>query len=166
MTIEGTGPTSNSFPRLEPMKEVLLVEDCAADVEFTREGFRELGPTTRLHVVHDGAKAMDFLRRRGTFGAAPRPDMILLDLNLPGMSGQELLEQIKLAPELRSIPVVVLSSSRCPADVATSYDRHANCYIIKPPDLEGYVSIIRSIEAFWLRAVALPGERAVHEGGN
>lgn len=139
--------------------QILLVEDSPADAHFTREGFKEIELETNLHVVTNGDQALAFLRREGQFRGAPRPDMIILDLQLPGKSGHEILAEIKVAPELKRIPVVVLSSSTCTSDIEVSYDHHANCYIVKPLDLHDYLSVIKSIETFWFRTAQLPKER-------
>ncbi|WP_331766692.1 response regulator [Embleya sp. NBC_00896] len=137
--------------------EVLLVEDDPGDVLLTREAFEgKIGNT--LHVVGDGVEALDFLYRRGGHGDAPRPDLILLDLNLPRCDGREVLESIKSDPELRRIPVVVLTTSSAEEDILRSYDLHANAYITKPVDVDGFVAAIRRIDEFYLTIVKLPGQ--------
>jgi CheY-like chemotaxis protein len=136
--------------------EILLVEDNPGDVRLTQEALRDGKLHTRLSVVRDGEEALAFLRRQGPHAAAPRPDLILLDLNLPRMSGQEVLSEIKNDEHLRRIPVVVLTSSQAEQDILTSYDLNANCYITKPVDLEQFIRVVRSIEDFWLTVVKLP----------
>jgi chemotaxis family two-component system response regulator Rcp1 len=136
--------------------EVLLVEDNPGDVRLTREAFNEAQVTNHLHVVMDGLEAMDFLQRRGRHAEAPRPDLILLDLNLPGKSGREVLEKIKSDPGLRRIPVMILTSSKADQDLQRAYELHANCYIAKPLDFYQFVDIVRSIKHFWLDIVTLP----------
>jgi two-component system response regulator len=138
--------------------EVLLVEDNAGDVRLTREAFIDLNARINLHVVSDGAEAMAFLNRAGKHVSVPRPDLILLDLNLPKKDGREVLQEIKESPLLGSIPVVVLTTSASEADVLRSYRLHANCYITKPVDLEGFLKVVRSIDNFWLSVVKLPRE--------
>ncbi len=137
---------------------ILLVEDNPADVRLTREAFREGKIQNTLHVVQDGVEALAFLRRQGPHTEAPRPDLILLDLNLPRKDGREVLAEIKDDPLLRRIPVVILTTSRSEADVLRTYDLHANCYVTKPVDLEQFFEVIRSVETFWLVAVTLPSQ--------
>ena len=110
----------------------------------------------KLSVVRDGEEAMDFLRRRPPFAAAPRPDLLLLDLNLPRKDGREVLAEIKADEDLLSIPVVILTTSRAQADIARTYDLHANCYVVKPVDLAQFIAVVRTIEDFWLKLVRLP----------
>jgi CheY-like chemotaxis protein len=136
--------------------EILLVEDNPGDVRLTQEALRDGKLHTRLNIVRDGEEAIAFLHRQGAHANAPRPDLILLDLNLPRKSGQEVLGEIKNDEHLRRIPVVVLTSSRAEQDVLTSYDLNANCYITKPVDLEQFIRVVRSIEDFWLTVVKLP----------
>jgi CheY-like chemotaxis protein len=138
--------------------EILLVEDNPADVRLTQEALREGKVRNRLSVARDGAEALAFLRREGAFAAAPRPDLILLDLNLPRKDGREVLAEVKQDPVLRRIPVVVLTTSSAEVDILKSYELHANCYITKPVDLEQFVTVVRSIDDFWLTVVRLPGE--------
>lgn len=137
---------------------ILLVEDNPADVRLTREAFREGKIQNTLHVVQDGVEALAFLRRQGAHAEASRPDLILLDLNLPRKDGREVLADIKDDPLLRRIPVVILTTSRSEADVLRTYDLHANCYVTKPVDLEQFFDVIRSVETFWLVAVTLPSQ--------
>jgi two-component system, chemotaxis family, response regulator Rcp1 len=136
--------------------EVLLVEDSPGDVRLTREAFRDAKVHITLHVAEDGAEAMSFLHRQGNYANAPRPDLILLDLNLPKKDGREVLEEIKESPTLKSIPVVILTTSASEADILRSYRLHANCYITKPVDLDGFLKVVRSIDSFWLSVVQLP----------
>lgn len=136
--------------------EILLVEDNPACVDLTREAFAECGQSDCLNVVGDGLEAMDFLRRQGRYADAPRPDLILLDLNLPRKDGREVLAEIKADEHLRHIPVVVFTTSDAKRDIATSYDLHANCYIVKPFSLDEFFATVSLIERFWLSAVKLP----------
>jgi CheY-like chemotaxis protein len=138
--------------------EVLLVEDSPGDVRLTREAFKDAKVHINLHVVPDGTEAMTYLKREGQHATAPRPDLILLDLNLPKKDGREVLTEIKESPTLRSIPVVILTMSASEADILRSYRLHANCYITKPVDLEGFLKVVRSIDDFWLTIVKLPRE--------
>jgi chemotaxis family two-component system response regulator Rcp1 len=133
--------------------EILLVEDNPADVRLTREAFRSSPGKSVLNVVKDGVEAMAFLRREGGYANAGRPGLILLDLNLPRKDGREVLAEIKADAELKRIPVVVLTTSRAERDVVTSYDLNANCYIVKPADLDEFVDAICSTERFWLDIV-------------
>jgi two-component system, chemotaxis family, response regulator Rcp1 len=136
--------------------EILLVEDNPGDVRLTIEGLKEGKVRNNLHVARDGVEALEFLRRQGTFADAVRPDLILLDLNLPRKDGREVLSDIKRDPELKTIPIVVLTTSRAEQDVLHSYQLQANCYITKPVDLEQFITVVRSIEDFWLTIVTLP----------
>jgi CheY-like chemotaxis protein len=144
-----------SDPRTRPV-EILLVEDSPGDVRLTQECLREARIANTLHVVGDGEEALEFLRREGRFSGMVRPDLILLDLNLPRMDGRELLAVIKRDEQLRRIPVVVLTVSRDEADILKTYDLHANCYIVKPMDFAQFLKVVRSIEDFWLTVVRLP----------
>jgi CheY-like chemotaxis protein len=139
--------------------EVLLVEDSPGDVRLTQEAFKDAKVHINLHVASDGAKAMAFLRCEGEHANAPRPDLILLDLNLPKKDGREVLAEIKESLTLKSIPVVVLTTSSSEADILRSYQLHANCYITKPVGLEGFLTVVRSIDSFWLSVVKLPREQ-------
>jgi CheY-like chemotaxis protein len=143
----------NSTPR--PI-EILLIEDNPADVRLTKEMLKDARIANRLTVAGTGAEAVDFLLNQGPNDLRPRPDLVLLDLNLPGMTGQEVLGRIKTNPNLRRIPVVVLTSSRAEQDVIRSYDLHANAYVVKPVDLMQFIDVVRSIEEFWLAVVKLP----------
>jgi len=136
--------------------EVLLVEDNPGDVDLTREAFKEAKLRNRLSVVSDGEAAMVFLRRRGKYADAPRPDVVLLDLNLPRKDGREVLEEIKSDDHLKRIPVVVLTTSRAEEDILRAYQNHANCYITKPVDFQRFMEVVKSIEDFWLTVVRLP----------
>ena len=138
--------------------EVLLVEDSPGDVRLTREAFKDAKVHINLHVASDGAEAMAFLGREGKHSNAPRPDLILLDLNLPKKDGREVLAELKESPTLKCIPVVILTTSASETDIQGSYQRHANCYITKPVDLEGFLKVVRSIDSFWLSVVKLPHE--------
>src|ERR1700722_8878169 len=138
--------------------EILLVEDSPGDVRLTREAFKDAKVHINLHVAADGAKAMAFLTREGEYATVPRPDLILLDLNLPKKDGREVLEEIKEDPTLKTIPVVILTTSSSEADVLRSYQLHANCYITKPVGLEGFLTVVKSIDNFWLSVVRLPRE--------
>jgi CheY-like chemotaxis protein len=136
--------------------EVLLVEDDPGDVLMTREAFESYKLTNQLHVVQDGADAMAFLRREGEYADAPRPDLVLLDLNLPRMDGREVLHAIKTDPSLANIPVVVLTTSEAEEDVLRSYSLHANAYVTKPVDFERFIDVIRQIDDFFVSVVRLP----------
>ena len=136
--------------------EILLVEDNPADVRLTQEALKNGKVLNKLSVVGDGVEALSFLNRKGKYADAPRPGLILLDLNLPKKKGCEVLEEIKKDPSLRRIPVVVLSISNNEQDIIKSYNRHANCYITKPVDLDQFVNVVKSIEDFWLTIVKLP----------
>lgn len=138
--------------------EILLVEDNPADVRLTREALKEAKVRNQLHVVEDGVAAMEFLNRQGEYADAPRPDLILLDLNLPKKDGREVLEEIKQDDALKRIPVVVLTTSQAEEDIVKTYNLHANCYVTKPVDLDQFITIVRSIEDFWLTIVKLPHE--------
>lgn len=136
--------------------EILLVEDNPADVRLTQEALKERRIVNRLHVARDGIEALEFLHRRPPFATAPRPDLILLDLNLPRMDGREVLAEIKSDDNFKCIPVVVLTTSCAEQDILRSYDLHANCYVQKPVDLEQFFRVISTIEDFWMSIVTLP----------
>jgi CheY-like chemotaxis protein len=136
--------------------EILLVEDNPADVRLTVEGLREGRIANNLSSVMDGDSAVEFLQQKGRYAAAPRPDLILLDLNLPGLDGRSVLKFIKEDPKLKIIPVVIITSSSAETDIIRSYESHANCFISKPIDFAGFCSVIRSIENFWFTVVRLP----------
>ena len=141
-----------------PAIQILLVEDSPGDVRLTQEAFKDAKVHIQLHVASDGAEAMAFLSREGQHANVPRPDLILLDLNLPKKDGREVLKEIKESRTLGSIPVVILTTSAADADILRSYRLHANCYITKPVDLEGFLKVIKSIDNFWLSVVKLPRE--------
>ena len=136
---------------------ILLVEDNPGDVRLIQESMKENKLRNDLSIVGDGMEAMAFLRREGRYASAPRPDLILLDLNLPRKDGRELLAEIKQDPELNRIPVVILTSSTAEQDILRSYNLQANCYIVKPIDLDQFVEVVKAIEDFWLAIVKLPG---------
>ena len=138
--------------------EILLVDDNPADVRLTAEAFKEARVKNHLHVAEDGVEAMAFLRREGKYAQAVRPDVILLDLNLPKKDGREVLAEIKADDHLRRIPVVVLTTSEAEQDIVRAYGLHANCYITKPVDLDKFMTVMRSIEDFWLTIAKLPSE--------
>ena len=136
--------------------EILLVEDNPGDVRLTVEGLKESKVRNNLNIARDGVEAMQFVRREGQYVGAVRPDLILLDLNLPRMDGREVLAEIKSDPKLKTIPVVVLTTSGAEQDVLRSYELQANCYITKPVDLEQFIAVVKSIEDFWFTIVTLP----------
>jgi chemotaxis family two-component system response regulator Rcp1 len=136
--------------------EILLVEDNAGDVRLAREGLRECKLLNNLSVATDGMKAMAFLRREGEHAHAPRPDLIMLDLNLPRKDGREVLKEIKEDEELKSIPVVILTTSKAEEDIVKSYSLHANCYVTKPLAIEQFIKVVQAIESFWFTIVKLP----------
>ena len=136
--------------------DILLVEDNPADVRLTQEAFKETKIRTTLHVVRDGAKAPFFLKNKGLFPATPRPDMILLDLNLPKKDGRQVLAELKNNPDFKRIPIVILTTSSAEEDILDTYNHHANCYITKPADLDEFIKVIKQIEQFWLSVVQLP----------
>jgi chemotaxis family two-component system response regulator Rcp1 len=137
-------------------RTVLLVEDSPGDVRLTQEAFRDADPTIDLRIAVDGVDAMAFLKREGDHAGAPRPDFILLDLNLPRMDGREVLAYIKEDDDLKTIPTVILTTSDAEADILTSYQLQANCYLSKPVQLEEFESLVKSINDFWLTKVKLP----------
>jgi chemotaxis family two-component system response regulator Rcp1 len=136
--------------------EILLVEDSPGDVRLTQETFRVANPSIRLHVAADGIEAMAFLKREGVHAKSPRPDFILLDLNLPKMDGREVLACIKADEQLKTIPTIVLTTSDAEADILKSYQLQANCYLSKPVQLDEFENIVRSINDFWLTKAKLP----------
>jgi CheY-like chemotaxis protein len=137
--------------------EVLLVEDDPGDVLLTREAFEHQKVANRLHVVSNGEDAISFLRKEGAYTEAPVPDLVLLDLNLPGMHGRDVLAAVKEDPHLQTIPVVVLTTSEAEEDVLRSYRLHANAYVTKPVDFERFMSVVRAIDDFFVSVVRLPG---------
>jgi two-component system, chemotaxis family, response regulator Rcp1 len=140
---------------------VLLVEDSPGDVRLTQEAFRDANPSVQLHVATDGVEAMAFLKQEGARVGAPRPDIILLDLNLPKMDGREVLACIKKDASLRMIPTVILTTSEAETDVARSYELQANCYLTKPVQLDVFENVVRSINDFWLTTVKLPPQSQI-----
>jgi two-component system, chemotaxis family, response regulator Rcp1 len=138
--------------------EILLVEDNPGDVRLTREALDEGKVRNNLNVVGDGIEALAYLRREDKYATATRPDLVLLDLNLPRKDGREVLEEIKSDPVLRNIPVVILSSSPAEQDIIRAYNLHANCYVTKPVDLDQFITVVKSIENFWFTIVKLPPE--------
>ncbi len=144
------------MPRLGRPAEILLVEDNPGDVELTRESLEMAGMSTNLHVVPDGIEAMAFLHRQGHYAGVPRPDLILLDLNLPKMDGREVLAQVKTDEDLRVIPIVVLTTSRADEDILQSYKLNANSYIGKPREFAAFTQIMRALDTFWFTVVLLP----------
>lgn len=139
--------------------EILLVEDNPGDIRLTQEAFRDARHETPLHVATDGVEAMAFLRREGAFARSPRPDLILLDLNLPRMDGREVLALIKADASLRTIPTVILTTSEAESDILRSYQLQANCYLSKPVHLEDFEALIQSVNDFWLSRAKLPRRR-------
>jgi CheY-like chemotaxis protein len=136
--------------------EILLVEDNPGDYRLTKEALHEGKVYNNLHWAKDGVEAIEFLKRRGPFASVPRPDIILLDLNLPKKDGREVLQEVKSDESLRRIPVVVLTTSKAEEDVIRTYNLHANCYVTKPVDLEKFIVVVKSIDVFWLTVVTLP----------
>ena len=145
----GTDPTATPI-------DVLLVEDSPGDVRLTREAFREANGAIHLHVAYDGVEALAFLRRQGKYADAPRPDFILLDLNLPKVDGRQVLVQIKGDDDLKTIPTIILTTSDAEVDILKSYELQANCYLTKPVQLDVFEELVRSINDFWLKQVRLP----------
>jgi len=148
----------NNPPPQRPI-EILMVEDSPSDAQLTIEALHAAKIANRLNHVEDGVEALRFLRREGPYADAPRPDLILLDLNLPRKDGREVLDELKRDPDLKVIPVVVLTTSRSEQDVLRSYQLHANCYITKPVDFTQFMAVVKAIEHFWLTVVTLPGEK-------
>jgi chemotaxis family two-component system response regulator Rcp1 len=146
----------NAVVEEEETIEVLLVEDNPGDVRLTREAFHEVNRSVRLHLASDGVEALAFLGQQGAYLRAPRPDLILLDLNLPKMNGRDVLAKIKADSSLKMIPTIVLSSSEAASDVLISYQLQANCYLRKPTQWSAFDGIVRSINTFWLAKVKLP----------
>ena len=138
--------------------QVLLVEDSPGDIRLTKEALKDAKIHINLQVARDGEQAMSYLMREGEYANAPRPDLILLDLNLPKKDGREVLQEIKENPTLKIIPVVILTTSASEADILRSYSLHANCYITKPVTLDGFLTVVKSIEDFWMSVVKLPSK--------
>jgi len=152
-------PSSGSI-RTQPV-EILYVEDDPGDVLLTKEALSDGKVCNQLHVVGDGVEAMEFLRREGEFANAPRPDLILLDLNMPRKDGRETLAEIKADPDLDTIPVIILTTSDAEQDILKSYKLKANCYITKPVDLDKFTEVVRMIQEFWFCVVKLPPKDAI-----
>ena len=140
--------------------EILLVEDNPGDVRLVKEALRDGKVLNKLHAVKDGVEALDFLKRQGEYADAVHPDLILLDLNLPKKNGHEVLAEIKVDPDLKRIPVVVLTVSKAEEDIMMTYNLHGNCYITKPIDFDQFVQVVKAIEDFWLTIVKLPPDEA------
>jgi chemotaxis family two-component system response regulator Rcp1 len=149
----------NKIGRDDAPIEVLLVEDSPGDVRLTQEAFRSANPSIHLHVATDGVEAMAFLRHQGAHAEAPRPDLILLDLNLPKMDGREVLAHIKKDDGLKGIPTVILTTSDAEVDIVKSYQLQANCYLNKPVQLDAFEALVKNINEFWLRDAKLPKQR-------
>lgn len=146
--------------RIERPIEILLVEDNPADVRLTREALTTARGQSTLHVVQDGEEALAYLRQTGRYRDATQPDLVLLDLNLPRKDGREVLAETKADPELRHIPVVILTTSRAETDILRSYQLHANCYVTKPIDLDDFTEVVKAVEDFWLGTVKLPPSKS------
>lgn len=151
--------TVNRISEAKPVV-ILLVEDNPGDARLTREALKEGKVLNELHVATDGVEALAFLNRDGKYANVPRPDIILLDLNLPRMDGREVLAIIKNDPNFRRIPVVILTTSKAEEDIVRTYDLHANCYITKPVDLDQFLTVVNMVENFWFTIVCLPLEEA------
>jgi len=143
--------------------EILLVEDNPADVRLTIEALKEGKVSNHLSVACDGVEALEFLRKNGKYSDVPRPDLILLDLNMPRKDGREVLEDIKTDPDLKRIPVVIMTTSKAEQDIIKSYNLHANCYVTKPIDLDQFIEVVKAVEDFWLTIVTLPSRMEVNE---
>lgn len=141
---------------IHELVQILLVEDNPGDVRLTQEALKEAKFRNTVHVVGDGVEALAYLRQQGKYIAATRPHMVMLDLNMPRMDGREVLEAIKKDPDLRRIPVVVLTSSEAETDIARAYELYANCYVTKPVDIDHFLQVVKSIEEFWVEIVRLP----------
>lgn len=150
MTDRGTAGSPGADGETGKRREILLVEDSQGDIRLIREALREICGGHVLHVVNDGVEALAFLHRTGVYVSAPRPDLILLDLNLPRKNGREVLFEIKCDTQLRDIPVIVLTISTAEEDIMTAYRFHANCYVIKPVNLDNFFRVLKSIERYWL----------------
>ena len=140
--------------------EILLVEDSPGDIRLTQEALADAKIHNRMSVVNDGIQALEFLRNEGDYADAPRPDLILMDLNMPRMDGRECLEQVKADEKLKSIPIVILTTSEADRDIARSYELQANCYVSKPVDLDQFIEVVAAIEQFWFSIVKLPARAA------
>lgn len=157
MTTTAPFPQATNSSLGRPVR-ILLVEDSPSDVAMTVTALREARVANDIDVVRDGEKAMSYLRQQDGYAQAQTPDLILLDLNLPKMSGREVLKELKGDPDLATIPIVVLTSSAADVDVLSSYQLHANAYVTKPVDVEGFFQAVRSFEGFWMSLVHLPGD--------
>jgi CheY-like chemotaxis protein len=155
MSKSSLSPRSSSVQGGKPI-EILLVEDNPGDVRLARESLKDAKVRNNVHVVQDGVEAIAFVRKQGKYADVPRPDLILLDLNLPKKDGREVLAELKEDDALRRIPVVILTVSKAEEDILKSYNLHANCYITKPIDLGQFIKVVKSIEEFWLTIVKLP----------
>ena len=155
---------SSDTNRSAPPVEILLVEDNPGDERLTREALKEGKVYSNLHWVKDGVEALEFLRKQGKYAGKPRPDIVLLDLNLPKKDGREVLQEIKNDDALKRIPVVILTTSKAEEDVLKTYNLHANCYVTKPVDLDRFITVVRSIEDFWFTVVRLPSDRPHRPG--
>jgi CheY-like chemotaxis protein len=153
-------------PKQHQQVEILLVEDNPTDVLITREAFADFKLRNTLHIVEDGIEAMNFLRHEGIYQSVPRPDLVLLDLNLPRKNGREVLAEIKSDPGLNSIPVIVLTTSQADDDIIHAYGQHANCYIVKPVGFENFVKAVQQINNFWFSLVTLPSGSDRHGQDN
>jgi two-component system, chemotaxis family, response regulator Rcp1 len=151
----------NAIDGGEKVLEILLVEDSPGDVRLTQEAFRDANRSIHLHVATDGVEAMAFLRHEGAYVNTPRPDLILLDLNLPKMDGREVLAHIKEDDNLKTIPTVILTTSEAEADIAKSYNLRANCYLAKPVQLDEFEALVKSIHEFWLTEAKLPEQKKI-----
>lgn len=161
MGVTGSKIKEEQRPGQRQPGDILLVEDNAEDVELTRAAFDQAGITKQLHVARDGQQALDFLSRRATFSKAARPDLVLLDLNLPYVKGQEVLRQMKATPDLKHIPVVVLTMSQSPEHVIQAYQLGAAAYISKPVDFQQFVDDVRALDRFWFGVAKLPSRSSV-----
>lgn len=138
------------------MIDILLVEDTLSDVRLVQEVLKDVKIRNKLYVVNDGVEAMEFLRRQGKYATAPRPDVVLLDLNMPRMGGREVLKEVKEDEDLKRIPVIILTVSTAEADILRSYNLHANCYLTKPVDMDEFVKMVQTLQDFWFVIVKLP----------
>jgi CheY-like chemotaxis protein len=141
---------------MEKVVNILLVEDNPADARLIKEVFKDTNVNNKIHVAKDGVEAMEFLNKINEYSDAPKPDIILLDLNLPRKDGREVLREVKEDEDLKSIPIVILTTSSAKEDVIKTYRNHANCYITKPVDFDQFLKVINAIEDFWLKIVRLP----------
>ena len=159
--------SASTLPEQQPLRmslnrpcRILLVEDNKAEVRLLQEAFSEAADTTEIHTVHDGEEALNFVYGRDRYIGKPRPDLILLDINLPKLNGHQVLQRLKAEPDLKRIPVLMLTGSRSATDISTAYDNHVNAYLQKPADLRDYFHLVKELERFWLGVVALPATPA------